>query len=134
MQLSHRLIIIGSSIIDIKIVNRFLANIKKNKSKSEDRIGKKEQRILKELRGVIESAVEKSLSKDNIHEVMLNNIPHGRCWLCSGGISKNSKRATWKGMLFCSEDCVRIYAQLVNKPDVNYKYIDGEPINIIKNN
>lgn len=67
-----------------------------------------------------------------IEKLRYDYLPHGACWLCSMPVSRSRGYYMWTGKMFCTETCLKKYAQLIQKPDGSGKYLHGQLVEEFK--
>lgn len=88
--------------------------------------------------GIIIQAVAKAIAvapienrvAAEIEKLRYDYLPHGACWMCSMPVSRKGGYQMWQGKMFCTDACLHKYAGLMQKPDENFKYIQGHPVEI----
>jgi hypothetical protein len=66
-----------------------------------------------------------------IKEEVYANLPHCACWLCSNPIRRGGGYLSWRGRVFCCQQCLDKFSQLISKPNEDYQYLYGDPIEVI---
>lgn len=86
-----------------------------------------EQRLVGVLQLTISDQTKAIESISARVEERLNQVPSLLCWLCARGIVAGGGWLGYMGKSFHNE-CFPEYRRITEKPDQDYKYINGEPI------
>ena len=86
------------------------------------------------VREAIQEVIKNSPIEDRvgmeIEKLRYDYLPHGACWMCSLPISRTGGYIMWTGKMFCSDICLEKYHSLMQKPNENYKLLDGQPVEV----
>jgi hypothetical protein len=55
-----------------------------------------------------------------------SQLPDSMCFMCKN--TMHGYKIGWRDHLFCSESCHREYARVIDKPDQDYKILEGDKV------